>query len=639
MLGVWYWTPNILLAVICIFFNLSYILLVILNNAMDVLMQIKRGDRVIALGKLAIVREVFGSVSVKVSIKSTGEVLILQTKEVEFIDGARDDVDDESPGLQNFVTEFNEKSLEQAGRRYEVIKAWTRGDLTIGEAAQSLKVTRNHLYKVRRQFDQSLGSLSVITRKRGRKTGMLRLSDEVESVIYTATKNIYKSRAASYRKVWVEVQVTCDERKLPVPSQGAVSSRIKKILSAKERSTIKLGKDESDQRYAPRPGNKKINFPLQQVQMDHTLVDIILLADNRIDVIGRPWLTVVVDLYTRVLLGYYLSLHCPSAVSVACALTCSILPKTELVKSLNLSEDDYPFHGRPMVVHMDNASEFTSNKLKMGCNAFGIDPLYRPPGRKHYGGHVERLIGTFMTSKVHFLKGTTMSNSVARRGLDSEKKAVMTFSDFTSWFAREVVVYHSTVHSELKKSPKQAWFEYFTPNGGVYPPSVSDPQQLKLFFMPEKLRSISPRGINLHGQSYWDPVLAPHVGLANVVVKYDPFQRRNIWVKIDQEFYPIGLSDLTLSLGTYEEYRANLFFKEAVYPGKIIDDSGKRAYREKQGIETSSEKLTKSERRKFAAQAIYDQAYPEVVKAKTQESVSKIDYNKPPTRFNSEVDQ
>lgn len=306
---------------------------------------------------------------------------------------------------------------------------------------------------------------------------------------------------------------------------------------------------------------------------------------------------------------------------------------------MGLEPEDYPFHGKPDVAHMDNAAEFTSPKFKSGCTSFGIDPVYRPIGKKHYGGHVERLIGTIMTTKVHFLKGTTMSNAVARRGIDSENDATMTFSDFVRWFAREVVVYHSTVHSELKISPRQAWNDYFAPNGGVpYPPKISNPDKLRLYFMPEETRKINPEGINLHGETYWDPVLAPFVGTPNAVVKYDPFNLNEIWVKLNGEFCSIRLSDLTRHASSYEEYRASKFHRQAIRAGSIDNPGGLKAYREKQEIEKESATLTRNERRRHAAENAYHEAYPASVKdtsAITAEA-SRPDYTVRPKKFGTE---
>ncbi|MGS0639746.1 Mu transposase C-terminal domain-containing protein, partial [Citrobacter sp. VF227] len=134
----------------------------------------------------------------------------------------------------------------------------------------------------------------------------------------------------------------------------------------------------------------------------------------------------------------------------------------------------------------------------------------------------------------------------------------MTFFDFSRWFAREVVVYHSTIHSALKVSPRQAWYDYFAPSGGLpYPPKISEPEQLKLRFMPQEVRKINPEGIKLHGQTYWDPILVPFVGTNKAVVKFDPFNLNEVWVKLNGQFCSIRLSDLTIQAPNYEEYRAS----------------------------------------------------------------------------------
>jgi putative transposase len=246
-----------------------------------------------------------------------------------------------------------------------------------------------------------------------------------------------------------------------------------------------------------------------------------------------------------------------------------------------------------------------------------------------------------MTTKVHFLKGTTMSNAVARRGIDSEKSATMTFSDFVRWFAREIIVYHSTVHSELKVSPRQAWSDFFAPNGGVpYPPRISDPEKLKLYFMPEETRTIDKLGIRLHGEVYWDHILAPFVGTRHAVVKYDPFNLNEVWVKLSGKFCSVRLADLTRSASSYEEYRANKIYRKGVRVGSIDNDGGIKAYREKQEIEKESAILTRKERRRSAAKEVYDKAYSPCVESPVDKAAmprsSTPDYSSQPKRFGVE---
>jgi putative transposase len=406
------------------------------------------------------------------------------------------------------------------------------------------------------------------------------------------------------------------------------------LLSNEELFRAKEGAEAARDKFGSYRGKFETLAPLELVQMDHTLVDVMLLSNDRLHVIGRPWLTIAIDIHTRVILGYYLSLHVPSALSVACTLTHAVFPKTDYLLRLGLGDLVYPFFGIPKMLHMDNAAEFTANNLIHACNGVGIKHKLRPIGRKHFGGHVERLIGTLMISKVHLLKGTTMSNAVARRGADSEKNATMTFQDFSVWFAREVNIYHSTIHSELKKSPKRAWEGYFKPTGMTpFPTLVDDPLQFKLRFMPEESRTIQPEGVLLFGKLYWDPILKPFYGQKNVQIKYDPFSMRQIWIKIDGSYSKVGYSNLTEMDLTYEEYRASKFYSSPVLAGTLDDPSIVGLRRDNQALCKSSAIKKKTALRQQTAQGEY-QKFQELGPAdKKTKTKDKPDYSKPPTRF------
>lgn len=603
--------------------------------------QLTPGELVVAKGKLATVQQVFSSKSIRVIISASGEALMVSMRDIERIDVSTGKTPGDNDAVLD-VNDYTEDVLSLAAGRFNVIKQWKSGEVTTSQACVLLNSSRSYFFKMARSYDEGVGPLSLVLKRRGVKKGVTLLDEAVEVIIFEATHKIFESRAASYSKVWVEVDVACKERGLRSPCKDTVLRRVRLILSEKNRVKIKQGPDAAAQLFSARPGKKNLERPLQWVQMDHTLVDEMLLADDRVNVIGRPWWTVLIDLKTRVILGYYLSLHVPSTVSVACALSQSILPKVDFTKTVGLDLADYPYYGKPEVLHMDNAAEFTSPKFMAGCNAFGIHPEYRPIGKKHYGGHVERLIGTFMTTKVHFLKGTTMSNSVARRKLNSEKNATMTFSEFARWFAREVVIYHSTVHSELKISPRQAWVDYYEPRGGIpYPPKMSDIEQLKLWFMPQESRNVSPDGIKLHKQTYWDPVLSQFVGTKSAIVKFDPFNMNEVWVKLSGHFCPIRLSDLTEQAPSYEEYRASKFYRRPVRAGSIDNDGGLRAYRDKQMIEKDSAALTRKERRRIASEKAYSDAYPNTVSANPiiKSDLVKVDYSVPPKRFRAGNDK
>nr|WP_245847448.1 transposase family protein [Paracoccus seriniphilus] len=72
----------------------------------------------------------------------------------------------------------------------------------------------------------------------------------------------------------------------------------------------------------------------------------------------------------------------------------------------------WPAQGKPLSLHVDNGRDFRSRAFRSACAEWGIDLVYRPPGSPHFGGHIERLIGTMMGA-VHLLPGTTQSSVAA----------------------------------------------------------------------------------------------------------------------------------------------------------------------------------------------------------------------------------
>lgn len=86
-----------------------------------------------------------------------------------------------------------------------------------------------------------------------------------------------------------------------------------------------------------------------------------------------------------------LSLEHPSSTSVALAIRNMVLPKTSWLAERNVV-GEWPVHGLPTAIHLDNAREFRGKALAWGAAEHGINLIHRPIARPHYGGHIERLI-------------------------------------------------------------------------------------------------------------------------------------------------------------------------------------------------------------------------------------------------------
>jgi putative transposase len=58
--------------------------------------------------------------------------------------------------------------------------------------------------------------------------------------------------------------------------------------------------------------------------------------------------------------------------------------------------------GLPSVLRADNGKDFRSDALRRGCREHGIELDFRAIATPHFGGHIERLIGSVM-GRIHLL--------------------------------------------------------------------------------------------------------------------------------------------------------------------------------------------------------------------------------------------
>lgn len=227
-----------------------------------------------------------------------------------------------------------------------------------------------------------------------------------------------------------EVQRRCRALGVRPVSSKAVRRRLQARLVA-EVLTRREGRKAARDHFAPVTGSLEAPRSLSLMQIDHTLVDVIVMDSLTREPIQRPWLTLAIDVLSRCVPGFYLSLDAPSATSVALCIAHAALPNEGCLACLEV-EVSWPVWGIPERLHLDNAQGFHSDALRRGCEQYGID--YRPVATPHHGGHIERLIGTTM-GKVHLLPGTTISDTRLKGDLDPEKCAVMTLKELQRWLA------------------------------------------------------------------------------------------------------------------------------------------------------------------------------------------------------------
>jgi putative transposase len=282
-------------------------------------------------------------------------------------------------------------------------------------AAQLLGVHWTTVYRLRKRFLADPVASSVAPRAAGPAAGSHRLDPEVDAVIAaTFTKWLPRHRelGAPLNDLTMEIRRVCRKEGLAPPSRHTVARR---WALHKEVQAMQLANDPGA--LIP-PGHLVSNIPLEWVQIDHTQADVFVVDERLRKPIGRPWLSVAIDVATRCVVAIYVTMERPNAATVALLLTRVVLPKTQWLKSIGV-DLDWPMHGIPHCLHLDNAAEFKSKALRTGCSQYGIELTYRPVGKPHFGGHVERMNRTLM-DRLRGVPGAT-GNSVKGRKARSRR--------------------------------------------------------------------------------------------------------------------------------------------------------------------------------------------------------------------------
>jgi len=90
------------------------------------------------------------------------------------------------------------------------------------------------------------------------------------------------------------------------------------------------------------------------VQIDHTWMDVVVVDREWRLPIGRPWLTLAIDVASRAVAGFSVSLEAPWALSVSLVLSHAVSPKAPWLADRELQNLDWPMGGLPRIIQVDN---------------------------------------------------------------------------------------------------------------------------------------------------------------------------------------------------------------------------------------------------------------------------------------------
>lgn len=474
------------------------------------------------------------------------------------------------------------------------------------EAAKALGVCERSVYKMVRGWRESGGSVVALapTLSNGGK-GKGRLPETVESIVTATIARHYLTRQRkTVTDLWRILQADCLKAGMPCPSLNTLRKRIARLDPA-ETVRRRDGKDAARRLTVADGQFPQVLHPLDVVQIDHTRVDLVVVDAYTRQPIGRPWITVAIDVYSRCIVGLCLTLEPPSAVSVGLCLAHAATDKRPWLERIGITSE-WPMGGKPKVIHVDNGAEFHSEALRRGCEAHGIRIIYRPPGQPHFGGIVERVIGTLM-QMVHELPGTTFSSVAERGGYDSEQTASLTLAELEKWFALAITgPYHGRVHSGIGEPPAERW-KQAVENAAPFP-AVLNPKAFLVDFLPVVRRRIQRQGFVIDHVVYSSNAIRPWVGERDrqhrFIIRRDPRDLSRIFVLHPEEDHYVEIPYRTMShpaITLWEHRRAMERVREQGR-GAVDETSIFRVVQEMRQIVEAAMVAKKSARRALARQ-------------------------------------
>ncbi|WP_245519358.1 Mu transposase C-terminal domain-containing protein [Neorhizobium sp. JUb45] len=405
-------------------------------------------------------------------------------------------------------------------------------------AALELGISARHVYRLIRQCREGGGDLtSLIVAVSSGGRGQSRLPHRQDEVVQSVVEELYLTpQRLSAEWIVQEVRRRAYKLGLPPPSASTIRRRLAALpLAERSRRGDVVVPDAVGGSTPP------ARFPLDRVQMDHTPVDVILVDPFERRPIGRPWITVAVDIYSRCIAGFHVSLEAPSSTSVGLCLTHMAADKHAWLQGIGV-EADWPIAGKPLLISVDNAKEFHSDAFERGCAQHDIAIDWRPVGQPKFGGVVERLIGTLM-ELVHSLPGTTFSNVMQRGKYDSDKAACLTLGELERWLTVAIAkFYHVRPHGGLDDDiPLRRYSAGVTAlaTSGKTIPTPRNPRTYLIDFLPVVWRTLRREGVVIDHIHYFCDALKPWIERSampeRLLIRRDPRDLSRIYILDDRD--------------------------------------------------------------------------------------------------------
>jgi putative transposase len=382
--------------------------------------------------------------------------------------------------------------LDPAMERYRMIEPYLEGAQTLASIALEADITLQTAQRWVERYRRD-GLASLVRKQRMDQGSRHVISDRMlETIEGLALERPRIPITAIYRELKEFAAKTGE----PLPSYPAVY-RVVRAMPASLLTLAHQGRRVYSERF-DLVHRREASKPNAIWQADHAQLKIKLVREDGST--ARPWLTAVIDDYSRAIAGYYLGFEPPSVLRTSLALRQGIWRK---------GDPRWPVCGIPAILYTDNGLDFTSRHMEQVAADLKIQLIFSTPGHPRGRGRIERFFRTvndmFLCTQDGYLGKVRRKPSLTLEQLDARFRLFL------------LAEYHSHSASDQGSVPLKRW------EGDGFLPRMPDSlEQLDLLLVHEiRERKVRPDGIHFHRLRYLSPTLAAYVG-ESITIRYDP---------------------------------------------------------------------------------------------------------------------
>ena len=302
------------------------------------------------------------------------------------------------------------------------------------------------------------------------------------------------------------------------PSYAQVMYLLGTTLTLEKTLRRKHGDDKFENDFRPKTGSARVyaGGVGQYFEIDSTITDIWLCAESdAATVIGKATLYLIVDRFSRLIVGFYLTLDKPSWATAMEAMLSVVADKRELCErwGFDYLEEDWPAHGIwPAFWVADRGTEFICHASDAVVEGVEGGLINAPPRRPVFKGGVEcafklshvqlkDTVGGYTPPADFGKRQTSDHKSEATRTLRSLGNEILHFIRFNNHRVHKgIKLPAEDVYLKFQPIPAKIWKTDYEDRAGGLSKFSEDYMRFKL--LPKAKATVTKRGILFNGVLY-----------------------------------------------------------------------------------------------------------------------------------------